>query len=102
MVAALFAWHPIHVESVAWIAARKDVLSSFFALLSLLSYVRFARENRRRYFWFALSFFALGLLAKPMIVTLPFVFCCWISGHSDEWRLVGRATEFLRELNLTM
>jgi tetratricopeptide (TPR) repeat protein len=74
MVAALFAWHPIHVESVAWIAERKDVLSTFFALLSLLSYVRFAREKRRRYFWFALTFFALGLLAKPMIVTLPFVF----------------------------
>ncbi len=74
MVAALFAWHPLHVESVAWIAERKDVLSAFFALLSLLSYVRFARENRRRYLWFALIFFALGLLAKPMIVTLPFVF----------------------------
>jgi tetratricopeptide (TPR) repeat protein len=74
MVAALFAWHPIHVESVAWIAERKDVLNTFFALLSLLSYVRFARENRRRYFWLALIFFALGLLAKPMIVTLPFVF----------------------------
>jgi protein O-mannosyl-transferase len=72
-VAALFAWHPLHVESVAWIAERKDVLSTFFALLSLLSYAKFAKENCRRSFWFALIFFALGLMAKPMLVTLPFV-----------------------------
>jgi protein O-mannosyl-transferase len=74
MVAALFAWHPLHVESVAWIAERKDVLSTFFALLALLSYAKFAKENYRRSFWFALIFFALGLLAKPMLVTLPFCF----------------------------
>jgi len=72
-VAALFAWHPLHVESVAWIAERKDVLSTFFALLALLSYARYAKENCRRSFWFALVFFALGLMAKPMLVTLPFV-----------------------------
>ena len=72
-VAALFAWHPLHVESVAWIAERKDVLSTFFALLALLSYVRYAKENCRRSFWFALVFFALSLMAKPMFVTLPFV-----------------------------
>jgi tetratricopeptide (TPR) repeat protein len=72
-VAALFAWHPLHVESVAWISERKDVLSTFFALLSLLSYAKFATENCRRSFWFALIFFAVGLLAKPMLVTLPFV-----------------------------
>ena len=73
LVAALFAWHPLHVESVAWISERKDVLSTFFALLSLLSYAKFAKENCRRSFWCALIFFALGLLAKPMLVTLPFV-----------------------------
>ena len=72
-VAALFAWHPLHVESVAWIAERKDVLSTFFGLLALLSYAKYAKENCRRSFWFALIFFALGLLAKPMLVTLPFV-----------------------------
>jgi protein O-mannosyl-transferase len=71
-IAALFAWHPLHVESVAWIAERKDVLSMFFALLSLLSYTKFAKENCRRSFWFALIFFALGLMSKPMLVTLPF------------------------------
>jgi protein O-mannosyl-transferase len=71
--AALFAWHPLHVESVAWVAERKDVLSTFFGLLALLSYTKYAKENCRRSFWFALIFFALGLLAKPMLVTLPFV-----------------------------
>jgi tetratricopeptide (TPR) repeat protein len=73
LVAALFAWHPLHVESVAWISERKDVLSTFFALLALLSYAKFAQENSRRSFWSALFFFVLGLLAKPMLVTLPFV-----------------------------
>jgi len=74
VVAALFAWHPLHVESVAWIAERKDVLSTFFGLCALLSYVRFARGNAGGNYWLALAFFALGLLAKPMLVTLPFVF----------------------------
>ncbi len=72
-IAALFAWHPLHIESVAWISERKDVLSTFFALLALLSYARFVKANRRRSFWYALVFFALGLLAKPMLVTLPLV-----------------------------
>ena len=72
-VAALFAWHPLHVESVAWISERKDVLSTFFALLALLSYTKFAKENCHRSFWLALLFFALGLMSKPMLVTLPFV-----------------------------
>jgi len=73
IVAALFAWHPLHVESVAWISERKDVLSTFFALLALLSYAKFAREKCRRSYWFALCFFTLGLMAKPMLVTLPLV-----------------------------
>ena len=72
-VAALFAWHPLHVESVAWIAERKDVLSTFFALLALLNYAKFAQENCRKSYWLALLCFALGLMAKPMLVTLPCV-----------------------------
>jgi Tfp pilus assembly protein PilF len=72
-VAALFAWHPLHVESVAWVSERKDVLSTFFALLTLLSYIFYARQNCRRSFGFALLFFALALLSKPMPVTLPLV-----------------------------
>ena len=73
LVAALFAWHPLHVESVAWISERKDVLSTFFGLLTLLAYTRYAKENHRGSFWLALIFFTLGLMAKPMLVTLPFV-----------------------------
>jgi hypothetical protein len=72
-IAALFAWHPLHVESVAWISERKDVLSTLFALLTLLSYTKYVKENCCRSFWFALVFLALGLISKPMLVTLPFV-----------------------------
>jgi protein O-mannosyl-transferase len=73
--AALFALHPLHVESVAWISERKDVLSTFFLLLTLLGYVRYAlRPQRRRLnYWLAFLSFILGLLSKPMLVTLPFV-----------------------------
>ena len=93
MVAALFALHPLHVESVAWVAERKDVLSTFFALLTLLAYARYAQHvtsdmcqvtrtnsasspvtrHPSRFYWLALLFFALGLMSKPMLVTLPFV-----------------------------
>jgi tetratricopeptide (TPR) repeat protein len=117
-IAALFAWHPLHVESVAWVSERKDVLSTFFALLALLAYVRYAQRRMRenpndeirmtndetsdrqrpdsdfgrrasfvirhssfgflschtsRFYWLALAGFALGLMSKPMLVTLPFV-----------------------------
>ncbi|HSU56029.1 MAG TPA: tetratricopeptide repeat protein [Candidatus Dormibacteraeota bacterium] len=99
-VAALFALHPIHVESVAWAAERKDVLSTFFFLLTLIAYARYAtvqgsgfrvqgsasaslssspsirsRSVQDSRFWYfaALAFFALGLMSKPMLVTLPFV-----------------------------
>jgi len=84
VIAALFGWHPLHVESVAWISERKDVLSTFFALLSLLSYAAYGREKHRRYFWLALGFFALGLMAKPMLVTLPCIFLLldfWLPGR---------------------
>ena len=73
LVAALFALHPLHVESVAWAAERKDTLSTFFGLLSLIAYVRYAEApSIRRYAWVAIAL-ALGLLAKPMLVTWPFV-----------------------------
>ena len=100
-VAALFAWHPLHVESVAWASERKDVLSTFFFLLTLWAYSRYAEKSEEgrknaeckmlnaasgdtqhaardsqhalRYYVLCLSFFALGLMSKPMLVTLPFV-----------------------------
>ena len=72
-VAALFALHPLHVESVAWIAERKDVLSTFFLFLTVWAYVRYAKGPRVVAYLLTLVFFALGLLSKPMLVTLPFV-----------------------------
>ena len=73
LVAALFALHPLHVESVAWASERKDTLSTFFGLLSLIAYMRYAEApSIRRYAWVAIML-ALGLMAKPMLVTWPFV-----------------------------
>ncbi len=72
-VAALFALHPLHVESVAWISERKDVLSTFFWMMTMLSYARYAEQPEIKSYVLALIFFALGLMAKPMLVTLPFV-----------------------------
>jgi tetratricopeptide (TPR) repeat protein len=72
-IAALFALHPLHVESVAWVAERKDVLSAFFWILTMLFYVYYTeRPGLSRYLLVLLSL-ALGLLSKPMVVTLPFV-----------------------------
>jgi tetratricopeptide (TPR) repeat protein len=81
VVAAFFAFHPLHVESVAWAAERKDVLSAFFGLLCLWSYGKYAELSgaqsltRQRLGWYglALFFFAFGLMSKPMLVTFPFV-----------------------------
>ena len=72
LVAALFAVHPLHVESVAWIAERKDVLSALFWLLTTLAYVRHVREPGRARYAAVLALLALGLMSKPMLVTLPF------------------------------
>jgi tetratricopeptide (TPR) repeat protein len=73
LVAALFALHPLHVESVAWVSERKDVLCAFFWFLALLAYARYAaRPGWGRYLLVVLAF-ALGLLSKPMVVTLPCV-----------------------------
>ncbi len=88
-VAALFAIHPLHVESVAWVAERKDVLSTFFFLLTIWAYARRPEVRSQKsevrstasdfrpltsgFYWLALLFFALGLMSKPMLVTTPFV-----------------------------
>jgi tetratricopeptide (TPR) repeat protein len=105
LVAALFAWHPLHIESVAWVAERKDVLSAFFFMLTLWAYARYAEvtslkskvksqeargggqesssiinhpasrttHHAPRYYLLSLFFFVLGLMSKPMLVTLPFL-----------------------------
>jgi len=91
-VAALFAWHPLHVESVAWVSERKDVLSTFLGFLTLILYVRYVQMGeptpseppgkppgllpafcRSRTYWLACLCFALGLMSKPMLVTWPLV-----------------------------
>ncbi len=111
LVAGLFALHPLRVESVAWVAERKDVLSGFFFLLTLWAYVRHAECGRQRaeskvpggprttdpasrftfhasrFYFLALALFALGLMSKPMLVTLPFVLLLldyWPLGRSAE------------------
>ena len=73
LVAALFAWHPLHVESVAWVTERKDVLSTFFGLLTLWAYLRHVERGGKRFYFLALLCFALGLMAKSMLVTWPCV-----------------------------
>jgi len=70
-VAAVFAVHPLHVESVAWLSERKDVLCAVFWFLSLWAYARWAQDARRRWYAVALAAFCCGWAAKPMIVTLP-------------------------------
>src|SRR5213596_4243049 len=66
-VATLFAIHPLHVESVAWVAERKDVLSGVFFMLTLLAYMHYARAPSTRRYLMAAFVFALGLLSKPML-----------------------------------
>ncbi len=72
-VAAAFAVHPLRVESVAWIAERKDVLSGLFFCLTLLAYARYADRPSRRRFFLVAFLFCCGLISKPMLVTIPFV-----------------------------
>src|SRR6202022_1636854 len=72
-VAALFAIHPLHVESVAWVSERKDVLSGVFFILTLAAYVRYVRKPSLASYLLVALLFALGLMSKPMLVTVPFV-----------------------------
>ena len=72
-VAALFALHPLHVESVAWVSERKDVLSTFFFMLTLLAYPGYVEKRSAGRTLMVITPYALGLMAKPMLVTVPFV-----------------------------
>jgi Flp pilus assembly protein TadD len=72
-IAAIFAVHPLHVESVAWVSERKDVLSTLFWLLTIWAYAYYAENQGITRYFFTLFCFALGLMSKPMLVTLPFV-----------------------------
>jgi tetratricopeptide (TPR) repeat protein len=96
LVAALFALHPLHVESVAWAAERKDVLSAFFGLLALICHAQYTANDkgcRSPAYWLALIFFACGLMSKPMLVTLPFILLLL-----DYWPLQRLKTPMLWKL----
>lgn len=89
LVAALFGVHPLHVESVAWIAERKDVLSAFFWLAAMAAWVRYARRPSAGRYLLVAGAMTLGLLAKPMVVTLPAVLLLldvWPLGRADPAR----------------
>ncbi len=73
MVAALFAWHPLQVEGVAWVAERKNVLAGLFWVLTMLAYVRYVERSTSRRYSVVVICFALGLMCKPLLVTLPCV-----------------------------
>jgi tetratricopeptide (TPR) repeat protein len=113
VVAGLFALHPLHVESVAWVAERKDVLSTFFGFLTLWTYIKYLRNEAQTagpvknsghpFVWYGLSvvLFALGLMSKPMLVTLPFVMLLldvWPLGRVTGARKESTARRFLRLL----
>ena len=86
MVAAVFAVHPLHVESVAWVIERKDVLSGLFYLAAVLAWMRFVEQPRpRRYAW-SLVLYVAGLLSKSIVVTLPVALLIW------HWWQQGRVT----------
>jgi tetratricopeptide (TPR) repeat protein len=92
LVAALFACHPMHIQSVAWISERKDVLSGFFAMLTLWAYARYVKKSKvqspksKVFYGLALVFFALGLMSKPMLVTLPVIMLLLDFWPLNRWR----------------
>jgi tetratricopeptide (TPR) repeat protein len=97
MVAALFAVHPMHVESVAWVAERKDLLSTLLMLLSAIAYVRYVRQPRLGRYAAVVGLFAMALMAKPMPVTLPCLLLVldywplarWTWADARRWSKVG-------------
>jgi tetratricopeptide (TPR) repeat protein len=99
LVAALFAVHPLHVESVAWVAERKDVLSGVFFLLALHGYLRYARRSQAGWYAASVLLFLVALLAKPMVVTLPVILLLvdlGLANRTRSWRrLAGQKLPFL-------
>jgi tetratricopeptide (TPR) repeat protein/uncharacterized membrane protein YqjE len=104
IVAALFAMHPLRVESVVWISERKDVLSAFFGLLALWAYAHFAEEskhhsNKSKFFYgLTLLFFAFGLMSKSMLVTFPFVLLLLDFWPLERWRQKDKWSLVLEKL----
>jgi tetratricopeptide (TPR) repeat protein len=90
-VAAAFALHPLHVESVAWVSERKDVLSALFWILTMAAYLRYVRYTSIKWYLLTLLLFAMGLMAKPMLVTLPFVLLLLDYWPLDRFKVNGTA-----------
>jgi Tfp pilus assembly protein PilF len=103
LIAAFFALHPLHVETVAWISKRKDLLSAFFWILSLCAYVAYTEKPSAKKYLLAMLFFGLALMSKPMAITLPVVMIIldfWplrrFSSRKDiTWRLLEKSPFFL-------
>lgn len=93
VVAVLFSLHPLHVESVAWVAERKDVLCGFFWIITLLLYAKYVKSSDRKIYVLTLCSFAVGLMAKSMLVTLPLVLLLL-----DYWPLCRFRQQSLRSL----
>jgi len=92
-----FALHPLHVESVAWISERKDVLSTFFGLLSLLAYLRYINNYEKKYYYYMLVGLCLSLMSKSMLVTMPFLLMIldvWPLKRTDRNRIKDKLPVF--------
>jgi tetratricopeptide (TPR) repeat protein len=104
IVAALFALHPLRVESVAWISERKDVLSAFFGLLALWTYARYAEESKMQggrkklFYGLTLLFFAFGLMSKTMLVTFPCILLLLDYWPLERWRLKSKRSLALEKV----
>jgi tetratricopeptide (TPR) repeat protein len=96
LVAALFALHPLHVESVAWVSERKDTLSGLLMMLTLIAYVRYTRRPAVGRYAAVVVLFALGLMAKPMLVTLPLVL--WVLDYWPLRRLTSNGASQRRRI----
>ena len=109
MVAALFAVHPLHVEVVAQVAQRKDLLSTFFWFMAMAAYIRYVKRLNRKDYFLVVLLFAFGLMSKPMVVTLPFVFLLmdywplsrldgvFDKGESERYLIFARVRQLLWE-----
>jgi len=93
-VASMFAFHPLNVESVAWAAERNNVLRTLFWLLTMWAYIRYAEKSTIKKYGLVLLFFALGLMSKPMLVTLPFVLLLLDYWPLERFKLGQREREF--------
>lgn len=92
LIAALFAVHPLHVESVAWIIERKDLLSALFYLSAVLAWLKYQDSNKRKHYFLTLALFAAGLLSKSIVVTLPaalLILAWWKNGRLERTDLAG-------------